>query len=1091
MNRIALLVMLLAGCGSEMNDPALVDGRPGIDGGVGADPPPDAGAADAMLAPPIDPTDDVCQYLPMEDFGQMANYPVRFGNGQGLEISPDIRQTGLLELTNADVGKRDVIEKRTGAVQLGDSRSTTPGDVVPDAARRALWTRGREVLLQTNDSIYKEQQAVTTFTWLRAASWIQTRLREAYANTFASDVFVADHAKIGDATLVASQEGTSLPTFAIYGPTLAREVLETLPTTSPTKVRMTSPEDIAVISFQDQVAGFPLRARTWTPGAAGTAAFSTIVVTMGAPAGIWDVHSAKTAVFGDLVTAWMAAAPTAAEGRLSVRFGGVVGSQNFAAAPANLADVAVVVWPRRVAGGTAIRVVTLRAFSNAGVWTVNNSWIDFDAVTGAVVASVGASTALADAVSQVHSVALSFTDVDNVYVAVEQTSLTSPASSARKVTYYTLARSAGLVAANIVHESTSLVRQGAIISGTPSDTLVSAGAEPLNPGFGEQLLGGTVGVRSGWVIYAPRTNEVVARSFVGFTGDLTARATKPPKGSLIASGDLITWGGPAAVPSEPAGALRAVAICKLDRAARANKPAYLDGTAVSAHAGYPRAYDGTRAFEHDWHTLPRITTTATGVAGGTTTAGNHFVAVTWEADDANGLRYRSAPGFEPSAIVSGGVVGNSAITVTIEPMTHTERANVRAVVWMTRAGFPQYHRAVDAAVTGAAQTITVSVNDVTLSLREVLDQAPVSSGQGVVASVPARVTDFVALLIDRLASRDPRVGSVMRFTTPSREASGYPAHWYAAGLVQEALERDITTAIEMDGRIVMGTRLGFSQLQGDGPDATGAGSFGIPLVVRAPIGIEDHTLTERSPLGYLFGSALGPRVLTPGLSVGDIHEAVARQYEIEGGELVGIAYNELEEEIVWLDSTVQTLRLNTHNARWAADTARLGRDIAKRDDGVVYLLRSDGKVLRQDPDVYTDGAATYDTRVSFRLREPARDGLAHGGFVFNGLEVFGEYLGAHDLNVRVTVDFRDGSTVFEGTVPAGTLATNAADGRDYRYALYTPGIHCYAARCEVELDGAGVTARLDGIDVRYNSDGSADAAQLPEEQRIPLETSAV
>jgi hypothetical protein len=432
------------------------------------------------------------------------------------------------------------------------------------------------------------------------------------------------------------------------------------------------------------------------------------------------------------------------------------------------------------------------------------------------------------------------------------------------------------------------------------------------------------------------------------------------------------------------------------------------------------------------------------------------------------------------------------LTITMgDGLTHTERTDAKLVIWKTIANGATYFRATSAialATVGQVVVLNATSADSVIINNETLDQAPVPAGQGVLPSAPGRVTDFVALLIDRLVSRDPRVGSLMTFTTPSREATGFPTHW-PGDVVQEPLERDITSAIEMDGRTIMASNSGFAQLQQDGPDATGVGTFGIPLVLRAPIGVQDHVLTERTPIGYAFGSTGGPRLLSPGLTVEHIDEQVERQYTINGGELAGIAFDANREEIVWLDSAQPTLRLSTHSARWASDTNRIGRDIAMREDGVIYLLRSDGKVLRQDETLYADGDDGYATNIAFRVRAPSRDQLEHPGFDFNGLEIFGEYVGPHAIKVTITLDFRDSTVVLEGTIPQADVVANAAAGRDYRYTLYTDGRHCYAARCEIELSSTtGATARIAGIDVRYNNP-STNPAEVSSEQRIPLDIS--
>lgn len=1090
MHRLCPIVLLaLVACGDNIHPMEEPDaGEPStppapVDAGV--EPPPDA-----PNAPDADPTDEVCAYMPgtfnEENTDEMANYPVRFGKGQGLEISPDIRQTGLLELENAHISNRDVVEKRRGAVQLGDGRSATPGDVVPDADRRAIWSRNDEVILQTGDSIYREQTAIGTFTWSRVGSWIQARLRELYANTFATNVISADAAVLGNATLVAYQTTGGNAELAIYGESMAREAVEVI-TATPTRVRLSGVEDFVHVSYQDPVAGNPLKARIYPVGAPATVPLATIFATMPAAVGVWDVHGAQTDV-GDDVTAWAGATPTAADITVTIREDaiGLTGTTTSNLGAATIEDVAVQVWPLRVNGGTRWRVAVAILFLSGGNQRVSASWQDFSATTGAFISGTGTVTTLTDATSTGRAIAVSFYDRDTMSIAVEQDDATT---ATRKVSYFTANAAGVLTATGIVHFGTALKGQGAIVAGTPVDS--ASPAERLGPGFPEQLLGANPLVRSGWLVFAPRTGEVLARSLVGFTGDTTTRALRPPKGSFVRTANEWVWAGPAAVPSEPGVNLRAVALCKLDRTPRANKPANLDDVSISAHAGYPRFYDGITPAEHDWHTLPQIRLVTSGVAGGTTTAGEHRFAVTWEADDANGLRYRSAPSFEPGAVSSGGGVGTSAITVQIEPMTHTERRNVRAVLWMTTATLPGYYRAAEAAVTGAVQTLTANISDVSLATREQLDQAAVPLGTGVQPSQPARVTDFVAQLVDRVASRDPRVGSLLTFSTPSRESSGFATHWTPENVLQEALDRDVTSALEVDGRVLVASKLGFSQLQGDGPDATGEGSFGIPLSLRAAIGIEDHTVTERTPLGYAFGSVLGPRLLTPSLTVENIDEAVERQYAINGGHVVGVTFDPAREEIVWLDDSAQTLRLNTHNGRWASDSNRLGRDLTRRRDGTVYILRSDGKVLKQAEDVYADGAAGYSTTIAFRLREPSKDGVAHGGFVFNGLEIFGEYVGPHAITATVTLDFRDGTTVFQGTVPQQQVIDNAAAGGDYRYVLYTPGTKCYAARCELTLSSTtGQTARIDGIDVRYNGDGSGDAAQVQEEQRFPLEITA-
>lgn len=1073
MNRTQLLFclflsLLAAGCSDDYaNGP---DARKVLDAG-----PPDALRPDATPADAAPPPSDAeaCRYLPETTETTMPNYPIRFADGQGLEESPDLRQTGLLELENAHLGNRNVIELRRGAVQLGDSRSTTPGDVVPDADRRAIWARGNEVLLETQDSIYKQQRAVTSFTWLRAAAWTRMRLREFFANTFASDVLSADYAVLGDATLVAYQLSGGTAQLAIYGPQMALEVSQSY--TVSERPRLVHRGDEVFLWYRNTATNTLFRG-SFDPGDTGITTLSSgIPCAAGAS---WDVHGLKLDT-GNKVQV-IAAEDGVNNVFVSINADTVNTTHTVITGFASVNDVAVSIWPLVRSGNIRYAVAYI---GNTGV--IDRSVVNVYEVPAAGGAVSLVSTTATNLAATTRAVAVSWESVDKFWVANEEDS-----AGTRRVVYGRgdATVPVGFTTAGATHETTALVTQGAIAAGTPSNT--SGPANPLSPAFGEMLLSSDMVQRSGWVVFAPRTSEVVSRSFVGFTGNLTTRTARPPKGSMIAEGQGITWAGPASIPSSPASTtLRTIALCKLDRTARANKPAFLDGTSVGAHAGYPRAYDGTRAFEHDWHSLPYVGSISNGNAG-TTTAGEHFYAVTFEADDANGLRYRSAPYFFVGGIVSAGGAASSP-GVAVEAMSHTERSAVRAVVWMTRVGLPDYRRAAEAAVTGAAQTIIVSVTDAVLATREQLDQGPLPSAQGIAPSVPARVTDFVSLLIDRLASRDPREASLLTFTTPSREAVGFSAQWYDDGVLQEPLERDITSAVEINGRVVVGSEFGLAQLIQDGPDATGEGSFGLPLALLAPIGIEDHASTERLPMGYGFSTADGPRILTPNLTVAHVDEQVERHYTIDGGHVVAIAWDALREEIVWLDDTEATLRLNPHNNRWSSDSNRTGRDLTVTDDGTVYVLRSDGKVLQQSGSVFADGATAYALKVATpHVREPARDGQAHGGFNFAGVEVFGEYVGPHALTVTVYLDFRDTPVIFQGTIAQADIVANAAAGRDYRYVLYTESRHCYACKVVVETSAvANETVRIAGIDIRYNPDGSADPAQVAEEQRVPLTVS--
>lgn len=1068
--------------------------------GPGTDPMADAGVPDALVIdgpPPWEPPapvlpDDPCVIVSNEpevmyDAG-MANYSVRFRDGQGLEASGDLRQSGLLEVEQADLNNRDAIEKRLGADILGDTR--TGGTSIPDADKQALWARYDEVVLQTNQRIYSRKQVTNeaAFQWRDVGSWVQTKLREQYANAFDVAVFNADSVRIGEATAVAYELQGNDVFFAVYGPTMTREAVQTL-TTGGSRPRLSALGDTSVMLTYNFSGGPDLRALRWNVGNDLPVGVLTVPIA-GVVNDVWDVHGAVLDDVGDEVTAWVAQSPLSTM-EITIRINAVTGATALAA-PAAIQDVAVAVWPRRVAGAD-VRIATAMTYQVAGLYRVQVTFFDFNATTGALSAAVGGNVVLADSANPPIAVALSYLDRDNVYAAVEQSG--DVGDNFRKVSYYTADIGGTITSLGIVHNYTSLASQGAIVAGTPSDTLVSAGAEPLISGFVEQLQ--PTGApdsdtnRNGWVMYAPHTGEVLARSFVGYTGNKDTRSARRAKGSLVVTDPYISWGGAVSILSEPGGTngpitvsgdLNAIAACFLDRTAVANDPAVADGTTISAHAGYPRAYDGTNEpFEFDWHTLPRLLTIGGAVAG-QITAGDHFVALTWESDDANGIRYRSPPHFFANVLTSaGGAV--SARPVTWEPLTHTEREDVRAVIWMTTAAGGTFYRAEEIAVPGAT-TLTIDVLDATLLASEVLDQGGVPATQGLIPGERARVTDFVARAGDRLHSRDPLQGKIHRFSIPSREASGFSMHWPLAFAVEEPDERDVTGVLEMDGRIVIGSELGLALLTADGPDATGAGSFGQPTILRAEIGIEDQPQIARTPIGYAFGTRNGePKLLTPGLTVEDLAKQVERAYKIDGTNIVSIAYDQNREEMLFLANAGKTLRLNTSTGRWGSDPTRLGRDLTVTKDGTLYLIRSDGKVLRQREDVWADGGVGYALKVSTPwIRDMARDATTHSSFRLGAVYVSGEYLGPHDLFFDVYKDF--GTTPW-GTfqIPEATIVANSVNPASpgWVYGVRLGGMDSFLAVRIAVRDGAepNRTFRLAQMDIDILPNKSSQYAELP------------
>jgi hypothetical protein len=579
-------------------------------------------------------------------------------------------------------------------------------------------------------------------------------------------------------------------------------------------------------------------------------------------------------------------------------------------------------------------------------------------------------------------------------------------------------------------------------------------------------------LRSGILGFCAQSQEFVFRTGVGGAETLTDRLNYREVVSRFNRYQLeFVLGYPIVTEyADPS----AAKYCVVDVSKKPNRPAVTRSLSVSAHAGYPRAYDGVSPFEQDWHELPQIVNVSQAVGG--LDKGDYGVAVTYEAIDGRQLLYRSAPAFEQVTLIGG-----TNIRVDVRPLSRSERRAVNVVVWRTLVNGTVYYRATqqDALQDQDRLVISLDIPDDAIRENEILDQVL----GGVVFSQPASITDWLAEADGRLWSRSPERGYLARFTTPATE--GRAPHWNL-GLGTEAEgSRDVVSLADMDGRLVLLTTDGAQVFGGGGPTATGIGSYVRPQRIPSESGAIDHNTVTLMPEGLFFAGLGGPRLLTRGLSIYDIAEPLSASYDVDGEQVSTAVY-------VFQTSTVvisngpsgRLFRYHIRTRRFAEDTGRPTIDVGLSQDGTVTYLLSDGRVLRELPvpnrdAPRTDGGVSYQMVLSTPwLHEPAE--TTHSGFNVHGFTVFGQRLGSHELVVEVYYDYAtEPARIFE--VPAATSDSRASDGQPYIYTVRFDGQGCFCCRIRVRDAGEPrATFRLEVVEVHWSADGSADEYQFPD-----------
>lgn len=442
--------------------------------------------------------------------------------------------------------------------------------------------------------------------------------------------------------------------------------------------------------------------------------------------------------------------------------------------------------------------------------------------------------------------------------------------------------------------------------------------------------------------------EYVARSFISLSKtSRLAASSQVATNSVCNFNNIITYAN--ATQQTPARLSFVLnGITEVDLTQRLNVPVDVNGVVVSAHAGYPRMYDGKNINEHDWHLLPQIRSLTAGGIGSLTAGSTYGIAVTFEWVDLQGQLYRSQPDFD--SIVLG--AGQDSIAVEIFVNHHSERRGVEAVVWRTEANGEIYYRdnSIDIGPDNASGlefvTSTLTQSDANIIDNEQLIADYIGGSQ-------APITGFIGEAGGRLWGRNPRINTIAQHSLLEEPALGVGRSWDISGVVETM--RQLTAVGEVEGNPVFFDKNGITALFGEGPNNVGEGVY--PAVRKVPVevgctGQETICITK---YGLIFGSLNGVRLLSTNLSVQDISEKIERFYEIDGARVVAAAYDPARGEVVILDdgpvdsTNRRTLRYHFNSQRWSSDSNRRGRALSLAKDGRYAILTIDGRVLIQDP----------------------------------------------------------------------------------------------------------------------------------------------
>lgn len=431
----------------------------------------------------------------------------------------------------------------------------------------------------------------------------------------------------------------------------------------------------------------------------------------------------------------------------------------------------------------------------------------------------------------------------------------------------------------------------------------------------------------------------------------------------------------------------------------------------------PQHYDGRKWMEQGFHMGPeRILTVKAG--GGSMTSGATYQYIVWyESTDGLGEIHRG-PTSIGQVVVMGG--GDTQVTLTLPTLRVTRKDNVRICVARSLPGDTSiFHRvsSLDPTTAGAINGYipnNTAVDSVTFIDRmsdgnAALEEELYTVG-GILSNDPAPLGSHVAVGKNRLFYTDAQAGNVVRFS--KRIATGFGAEC-APELMHDIdpLGGDITCLASMDDVIYVFKENCIFAFNGDGPFEDGSNTsnglvagFSASQLITSDVGCTDPSSIVLTPVGLMFKSAKGVRLLTRSREVQPIGDPV-QAYNDQNVRRATVMPDRTA--VLFLTDEGKSLYFDYQFSQWSTFTNHEGNDAAVVG-GKFYYLRTNDIVFQETIDQHRDGLA----RITLRFETAWLHLLEHlQGFQrFWKLLLLGTWSSPHQLAVSHRMSYDEAWT---------------------------------------------------------------------------------
>ena len=300
---------------------------------------------------------------------------------------------------------------------------------------------------------------------------------------------------------------------------------------------------------------------------------------------------------------------------------------------------------------------------------------------------------------------------------------------------------------------------------------------------------------------------------------------------------------------------------------------------------------------------------------------------------------------------------------------------------------------------------------------------------------------------------------------------------------------------DMDGQVVVFKEHAIYIFDGDGPLPNGDSSqtgFSTPALVTSDVGCTDPASIALTPLGLVFKSAKGIMLLDRGKSVNYVGAPV----EAYNGQTIRRAtLMQDRTQVVFLTDSGLTLLYDYFFQQWSTYTNHEGFD-AQIVDGSYYYLRTDGRVFKETPGVYSDAGKPIRLRLETAWIKMVD--YLQGFARFYHAHLIGDWVSPHQLVMQVQLDYGNhwsqpayldatNASSSSGWITgsqAGTIGAEPIGGSEYGDGPYGDGPYggtppgLYQWRMHLGLVGQAIRFRIEDFQAEGQLGASFELAEL-------------